>query len=96
MNSKPHPDRATCEEAFRRLDDYLDRELSPGERARVEEHLEFCEMCASEYRFEASFLVQVRAKIGRLQTPPDVRGRLLGRLAELVASSAPQPLPNQE
>lgn len=85
MNSKPHPDRATCEEVFRRLDDYLDRELTSSERARVEEHLQFCAMCASEYRFEASFLIQVRDKIRRISAPPDVRGRLLGRIATLVA-----------
>ena len=32
-------DRMSCEEAFRRLDDYLDRELSPDEMRQVEEHL---------------------------------------------------------
>jgi hypothetical protein len=34
--------RYTCEEAFRRLDDYLDRELSSDETELVREHLEVC------------------------------------------------------
>jgi len=87
MNSNSPLDRATCEQVFRRLDDYLDRELSPTERTRVEEHLQFCEMCASEYRFEASFLVQVREKVRRIAAPPEVRSRLLQRIADLTASA---------
>jgi anti-sigma factor RsiW len=33
---------------LRRLDDYLDRELSPEEMRRAEEHLETCAACRSE------------------------------------------------
>jgi Putative zinc-finger len=32
-------DRYTCEETIRRLDDYLDRELTPHEMQLVKEHL---------------------------------------------------------
>ena len=53
-------DRYTCEDAFRRLDDYLDRELTDREIAKIEEHLRYCAVCASEYRFEASVLNCVR------------------------------------
>jgi Putative zinc-finger len=49
-------DRYTCEETIRRLDDYLDRELTPHELQLVNEHLEVCAMCASEYAFEARAL----------------------------------------
>lgn len=94
MNHKPHPDLATCEEAFRRLDDYLDRELSPVDRERIEAHLEICEMCASEFQFEASFLAQVREKVGRIMAPPEVRSRLLASIAELVVSEPLRPSPN--
>lgn len=74
------PDRLTCEQAFRRLDDYVDRELSDPERRRVERHLESCVECAREYRFEASLIEGLRAKLERIRVPPrllaDIRVRL--------------------
>jgi anti-sigma factor (TIGR02949 family) len=75
------PDRLTCEEVFARLDDYLDRELSPAETRQVEEHLETCAACAGEYRFEAGVLRGIRAKLPRLAISPALRARILGHLA---------------
>ena len=52
-----HPlNRTTCEEAFRRLDDFLDRRLARAEMHLIEEHLEICAACAREFTFEASVL----------------------------------------
>jgi anti-sigma factor (TIGR02949 family) len=65
-------DKLTCEEVFRRLDDYVDRELSEDEIRRVEEHLEICAYCAAEYRFEQSFITDVRGKVQRIAFPPDL------------------------
>jgi predicted anti-sigma-YlaC factor YlaD len=62
-------DGLSCEETFHRLDDYIDRELSSLERERVERHLAFCAECASEYRFEASLIRSLRAKLDGLQMP---------------------------
>jgi anti-sigma factor (TIGR02949 family) len=73
-------DRYSCEDAFRRLDDYLDRRLSEREIAKVEEHLLYCAMCASEYRFEASVLNHVREKVQRLKAPPELLARVLAGL----------------
>ena len=61
-----HLSRYTCEEAFRRLDDYLDRELSAEEMTLVREHLEICAGCAREFNFEESVLRGVGG-----QAPPD-------------------------
>jgi anti-sigma factor (TIGR02949 family) len=69
-------DRYNCEETFRRFDDYLDRELTPAEQALVEEHLEHCERCARELRFEASVLRQVREKVERIAAPRDLMSRI--------------------
>lgn len=74
-------DRLTCEETFRRLDDYLDRELDAEERRLVDQHLADCEVCAREYRFEQSVIDQVRSKLHRLVAPPDMVDRILARLA---------------
>jgi len=73
-------DRFTCEAAFRRLDDYLDRELSPDEMRLVEEHLRLCEVCTSEFVFEASVLTGVRRKLRSLSAPSDLLARISARL----------------
>jgi anti-sigma factor (TIGR02949 family) len=65
-------DRYTCQETFRRLDDYLDRELTPHEMQLVREHLEICAICTAEYTFEESVLHQVRAKLQRIAAPADL------------------------
>ena len=73
-------DRRTCEEAFRRLDDYLDRELGADERRLVEEHLRICEVCTREFVFEASLLTGVRRKLRTLSAPSDLQARIAARL----------------
>jgi anti-sigma factor (TIGR02949 family) len=69
-------DRYSCEEVFRRMDEYLDRELSPHEVPRVRAHLETCAACASEYAFEENVLLTVRAKLRRVVVPLDLRDRV--------------------
>jgi anti-sigma factor (TIGR02949 family) len=69
-------DRYTCEETFRRLDDYLDRELAPHEMQLVREHLKVCAVCASEFAFEASALKQLRDKLQRITAPPDLLAKV--------------------
>ena len=73
-------DRMTCESAFRRLDDYLDRQLSADEMRLVEEHLHICEACTREFTFEASVLDGVRRKLKSLEMPPDLLARIVARL----------------
>lgn len=75
-------DRLSCEELFRRLDDYLDRELDEREARLVREHLETCAVCAGEYGFEASVLMNVRKKLGRIQAPAGLMARISKRIAE--------------
>jgi anti-sigma factor (TIGR02949 family) len=75
-----HLSRYTCEEAFRRLDDYLDRELSGEEMTLVHEHLEICAGCAREFNFEASVLNGVRSKLRQIELPPSLEARILAAL----------------
>jgi anti-sigma factor (TIGR02949 family) len=72
--------RYTCEEAFRRLDDYLDRELSSDETVLVREHLEICAGCAREFNFEASILKGVRQKLRQIDVPDSLQARILSVL----------------
>jgi len=74
------PNKMTCEEVFRRLDDFVDRELSAEERQQVEEHLESCAVCAGEYRFEQSLIDELRAKLRRIQVPQRLRADITARL----------------
>jgi anti-sigma factor (TIGR02949 family) len=81
-------DRYTCEETFRRLDDYLDRELTPHELQLVREHLEVCAVCAAEYAFEASVLKQVRVKLQRVAAPADLLAKIRRALRQVEGESA--------
>lgn len=80
----------TCQEVFRRLDDYLDRELTEAEMTQVRDHLETCALCAREHRFEARVIDDVKAKLGRIKAPE----RLLQRVAK--ALEAERNLPGSE
>jgi anti-sigma factor (TIGR02949 family) len=77
-------DRYSCEEVFRRMDEYLDRELAPNEAGRVRVHLETCAACASEYAFEESVLLTVKAKLRRVDIPPALRTRIERQLASVL------------
>lgn len=76
------PDRYTCEEAFARLEDYLDRELSAEEMRMVREHLETCAVCAREFGYEESVLRNIRSKLDHIDLPPDFLTRVATRLRE--------------
>jgi anti-sigma factor (TIGR02949 family) len=83
-------DRYTCEQTFRRLDDYLDRELNPEQMQLVREHLEVCAVCAAEYTFEASVLKQVRAKLQRIDLPADLLAKISRALKQVEGEAAPE------
>jgi anti-sigma factor (TIGR02949 family) len=80
-----HLNRYTCEEAFRRLDDYLDRELSAEEMTLVHEHLDICAGCAREFNFEASVLRGVREKLRQIDLPDSLQARILAALGKAQA-----------
>ena len=71
-----------CADALARLDDYLDRRLSPGERRLVEQHLAVCTACTSKYRFETTFVTEVRRKLARIDVPPRLADRIHLALAQ--------------
>jgi anti-sigma factor (TIGR02949 family) len=72
--------RYTCEEAFRRLDDYLDRELSSDEMTLVREHLEICAGCAREFNFESSVFKGVSEKLQQIDVPDTLQQQILALL----------------
>jgi anti-sigma factor (TIGR02949 family) len=81
------PSRLTCEQIFARLDDFVDRELSPREMRLVQEHLDTCAQCAGEHRFEATVISDVRAKLGRIDVPVGLALRIAQRLSDLTGDA---------
>lgn len=66
----------TCGQVLDGLSEYLDDELAPEARARLEAHLRGCEGCA---RFGGEFGATVRAlraRLGGERLPSDFRDRL--------------------
>jgi anti-sigma factor (TIGR02949 family) len=76
-------DRYSCEEAFRRIDEYLDRELAAFEVARVRTHLETCGACAGEFAFEQQVLRSVKEKLRRVALPAELRERIARQLSRV-------------
>jgi anti-sigma factor (TIGR02949 family) len=84
-----HPlNRTTCEVAFRRLDDFLDRRLSETEMRLIEEHLEICAACTQEFTFEKSVLDGVRRKLRQLSVPPGLLERIAAEIRAADESGA--------
>ena len=75
-------DRFTCEDMFRKLDGFLDGSLSEEERGRIREHLEVCETCAREYRFEESLVEELRRKLQATSVPQGLKQRISSLLEE--------------
>ncbi len=74
------PQSYDCRETLERIDDYVDRELGPGEIALVQEHLARCAVCARGFAFEESVLRKAREKLARIDLPQDVKSRVLEAL----------------
>lgn len=77
----------TCFEALQRLEDYLDRELSPRDLAIVEAHLAICATCTREFAFETGLLQGIRARLQRAPLPEDLRRKI----AAVLRGEAPPP-----
>lgn len=78
----PTPEPYDCREAFRRIHDYVDRELTPDELEKVRAHLEVCAVCAREFRFEAQVIDEFRVQLRRVGVPAEFKSNLLSSLRE--------------
>jgi len=71
-----------CQQAVRRLNEYLSRELNSDETDLVQQHLQQCKGCFDKFHFEETLLKTIRAKISSVSAPSGLRDsvlRLLGR-----------------
>lgn len=77
--------RMQCEQVFKKLDDYIDAELSAIEMERIRQHLEICAWCASTYEFETSLLKEVETRLQKIPVPDTLRGRVADALRKARA-----------
>jgi anti-sigma factor (TIGR02949 family) len=69
-------DPYSCEEAVKRLNDYLDHELSESERVVVLKHLEICKSCLGRFTFEETLVVSLRQKVMHMHAPETLKLKL--------------------
>ena len=65
-----------CEEAVRRLAEYLDRELSQASRAEMKVHLQRCRDCFSRAEFERRLKARIRENLHTDQVPQAFHERM--------------------
>ena len=71
----------TCSQVLERLSDYLDGDVDPELRAKIEEHLRGCEGCA---RFGGELAATVQALRANLLATPRMPARVQERLREEI------------
>ncbi len=72
----------SCEEAVKRLNEYLDHEMTTEERVVVLKHLEICRPCLARFSFEQTLVVSLRQKVSHLCIPATLREKLFLLLRE--------------
>jgi anti-sigma factor (TIGR02949 family) len=72
-----------CRKARARVYEYLDRELSPVEEARVRRHLAFCEECRLRFHDEAQLLRAIRAQARASPAPERLHRAILALIDDL-------------
>lgn len=78
-------DFRSCSQVFARLDDWVDRELSPDDLEQIQRHLEICARCATEFRLEGELLRTIRGKVRRIRLPEGLEARVWRRIVRANA-----------
>lgn len=76
--------KASCEEVLRRLEVYLDGELSEEEAVALAEHLDACPECLEHEKFLAKLREVVGTKLG---TAPDTPEALIDRIRRTIGAA---------
>lgn len=74
-----------CEEALRRLAEYLDRELGQGAEAEVEAHLSTCRSCYSRLEFERGLKSRL-SELRRQPVDPEFESRICDLARDFTTS----------
>ncbi|MBC8102491.1 MAG: zf-HC2 domain-containing protein [Cytophagales bacterium] len=66
-----------CQEAVKRLTEYLSHELRPDEEMAVQHHLSQCRGCFAKFHFEETLLRTIRSHVGQVRAPGALRDKIL-------------------
>ncbi|TMD51162.1 MAG: hypothetical protein E6I85_13700 [Chloroflexi bacterium] len=69
-----------CEDCIRRLDQLVDKELSPPEVEEIHVHLDECGDCTKRYRFQEGLKRLVKVSYQEQKAPDALRERLRQQL----------------
>lgn len=69
-----------CREAMERLDDYLGRDLTPGDKSELEAHLKLCDHCTEEFGLRSAAQDILRCKLLAEKCPDALRASISARL----------------
>ena len=69
-----------CQEAVRRLTEYLSHELQPDEEQAVQKHLRQCQGCFAKFHFEETLLRTIRERAQAVRAPGALREKILSLL----------------
>ena len=77
-----------CQDAVRRLNDYLSHELDAEETEAVQAHLSRCRGCFAKFHFEVALLRTIREKATQSVAPQNLRDKILSLITpKLVPDS---------
>ena len=71
-------DYNACQEAVKRLTEFLDHELKPEEEEEVQRHLQKCRGCFARFHFEETLLRTIRERVEAIRAPRALREKILG------------------
>ncbi|MCQ4042869.1 mycothiol system anti-sigma-R factor [Streptantibioticus rubrisoli] len=80
-----NPHETDCSEVLDHLYEYLDSEMSEGDRHKLEEHFGECHPCLEKYGLEQAVKKLVKRCCGHDDVPGDLRSKVLTRI-ELIRS----------
>lgn len=86
-SSSPEGGCTSCEEMIARLQAFLDHECEQSVAERLARHVAECEHCAQIADAEQHLRAIIRSRCAE-QAPPELRARVLGRLAVLRGTGA--------
>jgi mycothiol system anti-sigma-R factor len=81
------PEDIECAGVLRDVWLFLDDELDPENRAKVEAHLDGCEPCLEEANLDHKLKELLHAKCGGDRAPQELRDRLAARLRSVTLTS---------
>ncbi len=79
-----------CQEAIKKLTDYLSHELRADEETDVKRHLSQCRGCFAKFHFEETLLRTIRDRAEQVRAPGDLRDKIMTLLMR-PGTQTPEP-----